>query len=480
MVAGSFYLFFILAGLRRSLAVILTMMVTAGYVVLSGAGIPVRRAGLMAVMVLGAVLLNRGTNSLNILGASFFLMLVQHPKDLWNIGFQLSYLSVFSLIVLLPLLPRHRILSLSIGGSLAVLAGTFPLVLYYFNVFSPVGVLANVVAIPAFDMALFLSFFSLPFSGIPLLGGLLTGISSLAVKTGLFWIERLARYRLGYWFFVKPGLRQLLGYYALLVALIALGPGRFPKKKWIVGGALCLFFLTGISMLKTDPAEGFRLTVLATGRDPVTHIRFSNGENWLVNTGRNFPSDQGERIVLPYLRKRGIKSLQGIILTDFYKKHTGGMFSILRNIPVREIVVPEGRAFPDEWIPFREKIRRLRDGSRIGCGRETMMFFTDKGKATVSIETGGRKIVFLFGRSPEFVESGKEHNGGIYITPYMREKPPVFFKGPLPTWILPGGEPAALEELKKQGGRMLLLPETGALDLSVSAKKFRVFPCAIN
>ena len=135
MIAGTFYLMFLFSGLGYRKTALLTILIVIVYVGLAGAGIPDQRAGYGSVLVLLGVLIGRPANLLNALCFAFFMLLLWNPKSLWNIGFQLSFLSVFSLMLILPLLSRWSAWTLSLGSSLAVLFGTFPVVLYHFNIF---------------------------------------------------------------------------------------------------------------------------------------------------------------------------------------------------------------------------------------------------------------------------------------------------------------------------------------------------------
>jgi competence protein ComEC len=197
MIAGTFYSIFLFLGLGYRKTAFLTILIVIVYAGLAGAGIPVQRAGYSAVLVLFGALMGRPTNLLNALCFAFFVLLLWNPKSLWNIGFQLSFLCVFSLMLVLPILSRFNAWTLSLGSSLAVLFGTFPVVLYHFNIFSPVSIVANLVAIPLFDAALFSGLLVLIFSGVPFLNFFLIKVSSWILGIGLFWVKCLSTWRWG-------------------------------------------------------------------------------------------------------------------------------------------------------------------------------------------------------------------------------------------------------------------------------------------
>ena len=92
--------------------------------------------------------------SLNTWGVAGFLMLLYNPFYLFDVGFQLSFVAVLSILMFYPLISRwvqteHRIcrwgwgmVSVSVSAQL----GTAPLVMHYFSNFSLYFLLANIVA----------------------------------------------------------------------------------------------------------------------------------------------------------------------------------------------------------------------------------------------------------------------------------------------------------------------------------------------
>ncbi|HOW59003.1 MAG TPA: ComEC/Rec2 family competence protein [Candidatus Omnitrophota bacterium] len=377
MIAGSFYLILLILKLNHKKAAALTIVVVGLYVVLAGAGLPVQRAGYGSSLVLLGVLLGRPGNLLNALCFAFFAMLLWNPSSLWNIGFQLSFLSVLSLMVVLPLTARLNFGSLSIGSSFAVLLGTFPFVLYYFNIFSPVSIIANLLAIPLFDAVLFMALFSLLLSWIPILNAILIKITSMLLCFGLSWVKYLSVWQWGYWFFERPSLMQMVFYYTALAALLGLRPRSVSHKHWFVTGVSLVLIAVTASFFWPKDAGGFQMTLLSSGKNQIMHVRFSRGSHWLINTGRSFPSDQGEWFVAPYLRNLGIRRLEGVVLTDLSKSNTGGLRAVIRDFPIQGLFYPEhdARTSQELFRVFRlskGEVRNLQAGDVLGRPDEKM------------------------------------------------------------------------------------------------------------
>ena len=136
------------------------------YVLMVGFPISALRAAIMLSVCTLIHLMGRQGLTLNTLSFSALVMVLVHPYCVFDIGFQLSYLSVcfitmffqpiFSLIT--PwYIGRIRICSWLLGivaVSVAAQLGTFPLVLYYFGSFSFVFLLSNIIVVPLTTLVL--------------------------------------------------------------------------------------------------------------------------------------------------------------------------------------------------------------------------------------------------------------------------------------------------------------------------------------
>ncbi|TDS16009.1 ComEC/Rec2 family competence protein [Sphingobacterium paludis] len=134
------------------------MLAVWSYVILTGMAPSILRAGLMISFLLLANLGKRKYGSLNSLFASAFVLLLFDPLLLFDVGFQLSYMAVFGLFTLYPLLnglirPRYwlpRVTLQLIWVSVSAQLFTAPFAVYYFQQFPTYFLLGNLfIAIPS-------------------------------------------------------------------------------------------------------------------------------------------------------------------------------------------------------------------------------------------------------------------------------------------------------------------------------------------
>ncbi len=144
----------------------LTMLFITFYVLLTGASPSVVRSGIMSIVLLTSFVIERETDSVNSLAFAAFLILLLDPQNIFDIGFQLSFISVLSILLFYPLLialmkpflKRHpqKILKFvieSFAVSLAATLGVAGLIAFYFNIVTPVSLLANLIVVPLSTLA---------------------------------------------------------------------------------------------------------------------------------------------------------------------------------------------------------------------------------------------------------------------------------------------------------------------------------------
>ncbi len=144
------------------------------YALLTGMSPSVLRATLMFNMIVLAQILNRKTAIYSTLAASALISLIISPKLIYDIGFQLSYAAVLSIVFFQAKLERIWYIRNKPGRwlwqlftvSVSAQIGTAPLCLYYFNSFASYFWLSNIIALPIATILLYLSIGSIGLLGI--------------------------------------------------------------------------------------------------------------------------------------------------------------------------------------------------------------------------------------------------------------------------------------------------------------------------
>lgn len=138
---------------------LLTILLLIVYCILTGSSAPVVRATVMATIFLCAYFFEREVGIYNSLSIATLIILAVNPWQFFEISFQLSFLSVVSIVWLSPKInsifpeklnkiPWLRFLILTFSVSSAAWIGLMPLIAFYFRTFTTITVLANMIIVP--------------------------------------------------------------------------------------------------------------------------------------------------------------------------------------------------------------------------------------------------------------------------------------------------------------------------------------------
>lgn len=128
----------------------------AGFAIISGLSPSVLRSVVMFSFIAIGNHLRRNGNIYHTLLVSILLILLFEPYFLFDVGFKLSYLALFSILWLQPLLkniykPKHKLVNYiweALTVSFAAQIGTLPLCLYYFHQFPGLFFVTNIIILP--------------------------------------------------------------------------------------------------------------------------------------------------------------------------------------------------------------------------------------------------------------------------------------------------------------------------------------------
>ena len=145
-----------------SLKLLLSIISLWLFGILAGLAPCVIRSVTMFSFVALGLYLKRSVNIYNTLLVSILLILLVEPSYLFDIGFQLSYLALFFIVWLQPVLsniwtPKNKIINYFwdiITVSFAAQIGTLPITIYYFHQFPGLFFITNLIILPALTFIL--------------------------------------------------------------------------------------------------------------------------------------------------------------------------------------------------------------------------------------------------------------------------------------------------------------------------------------
>ncbi len=322
LIAGTLFILLLSAGVRPKAAAWLSFFLLFAYVFLAGFSVPVRRAGFMAAAGMGALILERETRSFHVLFLAVVFFLLADTRLLGNVSFQLSFLSVFCMLWAVRKAERQGAIPGAVQVSLAVTAGTFPVIAAVFHGVSLTGIPANLIAVPLFNAALLFSFPALFFYGVKavLLGQAAASLAAFFLKAGLAsaaWFSALPG---SYLFVPEPSKAALFTYSFFCAAFAFLDPKRSKNQKRLkrLCGAGCAAAALVI-LFPGSSAKPFA-AVLQAKTQPLVHVHFDKNQDWVFASPGGYWNQDDTWVLRPYLQGEGCRKLERIVLLSERKK----------------------------------------------------------------------------------------------------------------------------------------------------------------
>jgi competence protein ComEC len=395
------------AGVPRRPGFFAVALTTTAYALLVGLAPSVVRSTVMTLTFCLAAMAQRKAPPANTLALAALVTLAVNPAYLFDIGCQLSFLAIGTLIWLVPpgldlahrgyeafrrrLLGARRALDdverlfeprwrtglrqagvIVVKGVIAsgiVWLAALPLVALKFHLISPIAVILNIPLIPMTSAALLLAGLGLSLSTV-------WGPLGTPPAWAAAWLLKLSKAIVlwgvgqpwGHRFVVGPSWAWALVFYALLGAVtLVVGAakqapaqarrGRFIFQApwwllaaWVVPGWL----LTGPAAPRTLESE-----LLAVGHGLAVVIQTPGGRAFLYDCGRMGDPSVGRRIVAPALWARGVSRIDTVLLSHADHDHYDGLPDLLDRFAIGQVRVPPGFGGPSNpgAIALLEELR---------------------------------------------------------------------------------------------------------------------------
>ncbi|NJP21018.1 MAG: DUF4131 domain-containing protein [Hydrococcus sp. CRU_1_1] len=325
------------------------------YLGLTGLQASVARAGVMGVGALVALIAERKVRQLGSLLVAGTLLLLFNPLWIWDLGFQLSFLATFGLIVTMPALEKRLdwlppALATLISLPLAASVWTFPLLLHAFSVVATYSIPANIIAAPLV-------------SAISL-GGMVSAGAALLyppIGSAIAWLLYYPTHllvQLVQFFTTLPGSSLAVGRLSLgwmlliylLMALVWLHPW-WQRRWWLVGLVIVSLIVIPIRYSQLNLLQ---VTIFATKQAPVLVIQ-DRGKVALINSGDR---NTAKYTIVPFLNRQGINRLDYTVTFSSSSNQADGWSEIEKSLTIKHQLSPS-----DKTISFDSTKIQLLDTS---------------------------------------------------------------------------------------------------------------------
>ena len=367
-----------LMGYARKIVALLCVFPILLYMFLVGTKVSALRAGIMILVYLFAVMINREKHLMNALLVAALLILIWDPEAVVGPGFLLSFSALLAIVLALRVIERqpedaldrlgevpwyrrlpksqlqeaswlrrlYDLLQSTVFITLAALLGTLPMLIYFFNHVSVGGIFLNMLLVPLtallIPLGLLASLAALLYEP---LGALLIPLTAGLLKLYIYLPQLTATLPfMSFYVPTPPDIWPIL-YYALLITV----PLWFQSRKLktdpvsqnsILRGTLypCGLVLASLILVVTFiwprlpflKNEELSIYLLDVGQGESIYMEFPNGETLLLDGGGYFRNslDVGKLVVAPFLWNRGLWGLSYIGATHSDHDHISGLESL--------------------------------------------------------------------------------------------------------------------------------------------------------
>ena len=386
LIAGVIFLCF--SRLPAKATCILTILAVILYSCVVGFRPSVIRASTMVVLFLIGSIIDRDVDRFNLLAVAVLILLLINPAQLWDVGFQLSFAAVASILFFAPkweslirdILPdwlykpeaREDVslfryaaakgiqwLLLAFGVTLAAQLGTVLFIAGSFYRVYPLGLIAGPFVVGLAVPIVSLTLISVIFGSIWLpLAAPIVYANHHIISLLLQIIEFLGRQE---WSVVKtapPTLGWIMIFFAGCMALVYWRWVRQERKKAVLIGLTVVAIWVWDAAWRED-GKLLEVTFLDVRQGDAAFVRFPDGKTMLIDGGRSLlfayrghyqiepkdgkslkflAFDTGERILSPFLDYEGVGKLDLLVLSHPDNDHGGGLYYILHEYDVEKVL----------------------------------------------------------------------------------------------------------------------------------------------
>ena len=336
------------------------------YMILIGNPVSCMRAVIMELFDCISFIFNKNPNFKNNIIISLIIICFLNPYNVLNIGLWLSYGGTIGIVYISKFInkkinhifkPKNKLtkfVSSNISISLSVQLLIFPIVIYSFNTISLTGIVSNLIISPFIEPLVYLIIISIclntPF--------VINCSISLLNKV----IELVAELDFLNIYIAKPHFITLIIYYSTLFYIILKLKNnfiinyRFFYKKLKIFLILIIVIVLIYNSILIIPNQFLEFDFIDVGQGDCSLILTPKHKSILIDGGNNIDFDNGQKTILPILINKHIKQIDYLIISHFDSDHVGGLFTILKEYKVKQVIISKQAQYSDNFKLFMQII----------------------------------------------------------------------------------------------------------------------------
>ena len=338
---------------------ILSIFIIFSYMILASMELSIIRAGVFNILVIILKAFNIKVPSEKVLTVVFLFMFVINPMIIYNVGMILSFLATLGIIVFSKRISNYieskmywnikkkklrtflTFLSVPISITLSANIAIFPVVIYYFNSFSPLIIISNVLVSTIDSVIVSIGVMAFLLQKVAFVFKFILSIEKVMLKTLILIAEFLSSLNLEITF-KSPNISIISIYYLFLILIYISFKIKGPKGKLIKEKimklkkcTLCLLLISILFSMVQDRYFNDYVYFFNVGQGEMSLLKKKN-EIILVDAGST--TNNVGTVLENYLRHENITRISYIIVSHFHDDHVNYLYDILEKYPVKGVI----------------------------------------------------------------------------------------------------------------------------------------------
>ena len=351
------------------------------------------RACIMCIISLIGGLIYRKYDIANSFGISLLIILIDNPHAINSLSVLLSYFGFLGIIVLGSFFIKRvnkrvknniiRYILNIVISSIAAQIFIFPIILYIFGTISLTFIFSNLIIIPLSSIITIIGFF------IAICPLKILGVIEPLITITIHIVKFFSNISISKIYFIAPNIVEIVIYYVFIIYVYYLVRRdyiykikHFFHKYKVHLISLFLLCILAIFIYQFSPKK-IKINFIDVGQGDCTLVTTKYNKKILIDGGGsefNSTFDVGEKTVLPYLLKKKILKLDYIIVSHFDSDHVGGLFTVIKELNVKNIIIGKQFEYSDNYKKLLEiikdkkiKLYIVEMGQKINIDKDTYM-----------------------------------------------------------------------------------------------------------
>ncbi len=348
----------------RKIKIIISMFGIIFYMFLTGNSPPVVRSTIIFLCLSITLLVNREYSQYHVLTFAGLILLLINNRNLFNPSFQLSFMACFGIIYFYPILYNLikefvcswkkvyvyflKLFIVTLSAQLFIL----PIIILYFNKFSIISFVSNIILIPISSILLWLSMIYYIITPIYELSFYLSTFVQQLTFVYLTIVKFFANIPFSSIRFLSLTTFDVITYYITIILITT----YLKKKNYINTIKIFVLVLIYIFVTKIFSENKFKITFFDIGLGNATLVQTQDKKYFLIDAGGNYNYDTGRYKIFPYLLKNKIKKIDYVILTHAHFPHYEGMKFLIKNVKIDNLIINN---YPTNDIEYKNLIYNI-------------------------------------------------------------------------------------------------------------------------